>query len=63
MGANRIGMDHSITLRPCFIHGFVAHIGGRNRNDIKGYLAELFGETLRSEYAWHDAPEIIGGTD
>lgn len=34
--------EHTITVRPSLQFGFVITISGRNRNDIKDYLGELF---------------------
>lgn len=38
--------DYSITLRPSFIGRISVTVRGRNRNDIKSYLAEMFEHTL-----------------
>jgi hypothetical protein len=40
--------DHKITIRPSFL-GLDITIGGRNRNDIKDYLHEVFHHCLSSE--------------
>ncbi len=39
--------DHKVTVRPSFAFDFDLSIGGRNRNDIKEYIADVFGEFLR----------------
>jgi hypothetical protein len=42
--------DHSITVRASLIHGLNIKISGRDRNDIKDYLADLFSEAFRQEW-------------
>jgi hypothetical protein len=44
--------NHTITVRPSFLFGVDLKISGRNRNDVKEYLAELFDQALQA-----DAPE------
>ena len=44
--------EHKVTVRPSFVHDIDVHVSGRNRNDIKEYLAETFDCWLRE-----DAPE------
>jgi hypothetical protein len=39
--------DHSITIRPSLTRGFDLRVTGRDRNDIKDYLAEMFDCALR----------------
>lgn len=39
--------DHTIVIKPSLTSGFDMTIGGRDRNDIKDYLGELFDEVLR----------------
>lgn len=41
--------EHSITVRPSF-DGINLSIGGRNRNDIKDYLHELYDVALREDF-------------
>ena len=41
--------DHTVTVRPSFIGGFDVRVSGRNRNDIKGYVADMFVESLDQE--------------
>jgi hypothetical protein len=41
--------EHSVTVKPSLVFGFVLSISGRNRNDIKEYLYELFEECLSRE--------------
>ena len=38
--------DHSVTVTPSLASGFDMRIGGRDRNDIKNYIAECFAEAL-----------------
>lgn len=40
--------EHTITVKPSLIHGITLSISGRNRNDIKEYLYQVFGEWLNS---------------
>lgn len=40
---------HTVTVTPSLQFGFNLKIGGRNRNDIKNYMAELFDHILNSE--------------
>jgi hypothetical protein len=40
---------HMVTVRPSLASGFVLSISGRNRNDIKDYLGEMFDSALRDE--------------
>lgn len=41
--------DHAITIVPTF-DGFDMKISGRNRNDIKKYIGDVFHETLDREW-------------
>lgn len=45
--------DHTITITPSF-DGIDIAIGGRNRNDIKDYLHEVYYYALRDLIAWDD---------
>jgi hypothetical protein len=50
---NDVGMydgwtEHNVTVRPTFI-GFDIKVSGRNRNDVKDYLAECFEHALSQE--------------
>jgi hypothetical protein len=38
--------EHTITVRPSLAFGFTLTVSGRNRNDIKAYLSDLFNEML-----------------
>ena len=44
--------EHTVTVRPSLVHGFHLTIGGRNRNDIKDYIAEVFRQclTIQTDY-------------
>lgn len=51
---NEVGMydgwtDHVIRVRPSLCYGIVLSISGRDRNDIKDYLHEVFHEALTKE--------------
>lgn len=41
--------EHTVTVTPSFIGGFNIRVSGRNRNDIKGYIAESFHHILKME--------------
>jgi hypothetical protein len=41
--------EHVVTVTPSFIGGFNIRVSGRNRNDIKGYIAESFHHILKME--------------
>lgn len=41
--------DHTVTVRPSLVFGFLITVGGKNRNDIKAYVAEMFECALNSE--------------
>ena len=38
--------DHTVTVRPCLLFGFQLTVSGKNRNDIKEYIAEIFNDWL-----------------
>ncbi len=40
--------DHTVTLRPSFIGGFDMHITGRDRREIKEYIAQCFHDALNT---------------
>lgn len=49
---NNVGMydgwtEHAIIARPSFIGGFDLRVTGRDRNEIKDYLADVFDTALR----------------
>lgn len=47
--------EHVVTVRPTFDSGFDLTISGRNRNQIKDYLHDVFTAALRAEdtqYGW-----------
>lgn len=41
--------EHTIRVRPSLIHGITLTIGGRDRNDIKEYLHEVYSLVLTSQ--------------
>ena len=43
--------EHTVTVRPSLAHGITVTIGGRNRNDIKDYLGEVYHEALTTRVA------------
>jgi hypothetical protein len=51
---NEVGMydgwtEHTVTVTPSLLHGFHLRISGRDRNDIKEYIADTFSEALQTE--------------
>lgn len=42
--------EHTVTIRPCLIHGMSMKVTGRDRNDIKDYIAECFSSALEQEF-------------
>src|SRR5690606_41537978 len=44
--------EHIITVIPDLVNGFDLRISGRNKNDVKEYIADVFYEVLRSEFVW-----------
>lgn len=46
--------DHTITVKASMIHGILLSVSGRNRNDIKEYLYEIFDECLNTIAIWND---------
>lgn len=45
---------HTVTIRPCLLNGFSVTVSGKNRNDIKEYIAENFDRALRTLTDWKD---------
>lgn len=41
--------EHTVTVTPSFIGGFNIRVSGRNRNDIKSYIGEVFANALNTE--------------
>jgi len=41
--------EHRLLVKPDLAFGFTVTVGGRNRNDIKDYIAEAFDSVLRGE--------------
>jgi hypothetical protein len=41
--------EHRVTVRPSFVRGFELKISGRNRNDIKDHMYEVFAAALETE--------------
>lgn len=46
---------HSVIIRPSLSHGFTLRVTGRNRNDIKDYIADAFYAALNAPYKATDA--------
>lgn len=41
--------EHTAIVRPSLVHEFIVNISGRDRNQIKDYLGDLYHEALRQE--------------
>lgn len=41
--------DHKVIIKPSLAHGFVLGVSGRDRNNIKDYLYDLFRDALNTE--------------
>ena len=41
--------NHDVIVRASLQHGFTVRVTGRDRNDIKDYIAEMFAESLDTE--------------
>lgn len=46
--------EHVLTVKPSLQFGFVLHISGRNRNDVKEYLCDIFQHAFSSK-VWQSA--------
>jgi len=44
--------EHTVTVIPSLAHGFDIRVGGRDRNNVKEYIAEVFVDVLRQEVVW-----------
>ena len=44
--------SHTLTVTPSLVFDFHLHVSGRNRNEIKDYLAEMFESALHTEIVW-----------
>jgi hypothetical protein len=44
--------SHTLTVTPSLCFDFHLRVSGRNRNEIKEYLAEMFESALHTEIAW-----------
>ena len=44
--------EHVITVIPDLVNGFDLRISGRNRNNVKEYIADVFFDALRQEFIW-----------
>lgn len=42
--------DHKVIITPSFINSFDMRISGRNRNNIKEYISDLFNDWLTTDY-------------
>jgi hypothetical protein len=49
--------DHTVTVRPSLRFGFDLSVSGRNRNEIKDYLADCFSGDLGLTVYWDTASE------
>ena len=42
--------QHKVVVRPSLLHGFIVDIKGRNKNQVKEYIADQFHYILGNEY-------------
>lgn len=50
--------QHSVTIRPAF-DGFYISVSGRNKRDIKDYIAEIFDGALKEDFIGANAVAIM----
>jgi hypothetical protein len=43
--------DHKVTVRPSLVHTIKINVSGRDRNEIKDYIADAFDIALRSTFS------------
>ena len=43
--------EHTVTMRPSLVHGFVLDVSGRDRNGIKDYILDTFYAALSADLA------------
>lgn len=44
--------EHRVTVKPSFIFGFDITVSGKNKNQIKEYIGDVFNAALSSEFDW-----------
>ena len=44
--------EHTVTIRPSLQFGIDITVSGRNRNEIKDYIAETFHHVMTREFQW-----------
>jgi len=44
--------EHAIIIRPSLLYGFTVDVKGRDRNDIKDYLGDVYRCALEATYAY-----------
>ena len=44
--------EHTVTVVPDLAFGFRLRISGRNKNDVKEYITDVFDQALLSEVVW-----------
>ncbi len=49
--------DHPVSVTPDLFFGINVKVGGRDRNDIKDYIGEVFGDALETEIPMYPAKE------
>ena len=55
--------NHTITVRPSLRFGFTLSISGRNRNDIKDYLSDVFHADLSQTIEWDESKQTYVRTE
>lgn len=49
--------EHTITITPSLAFDFLLKVSGRDRNDVKEYLVQLYQNALIEEFSLADIPE------
>jgi hypothetical protein len=43
---------HPVIIKASLVHGFTVDVKGRNQNNVKDYLTDVFNGALAAEYVW-----------
>lgn len=52
--------SHTVICQPSLVHGFTLRVTGRDRNEIKDYIADTFNSALRNEFTDADKRAMYG---
>jgi len=44
--------NHRVTVSASLTFGFVINVSGKNKNEIKDYISDIFNVTLESDFNW-----------